>query len=681
MQATIKTKLISLCSLLLALMALSAGMGIYRLQQSVARDETMVTVNGRAMRLLSDMSTQLARFTRQQRGFLLAPLSQKPILAQRMRQSEQQLNSLRGEVGKLLSPTSQDRMRLLDDLWETYIGLHSQVIELAAKGSKERARTLLLTDGRTLENQLIGALENLRQQAPASQATIASLTQELTVIDSLDKTLALETNKARMGEEANALQDELKHVAALHLELARSARSADASSTFAQVDEALQGWLSLHQRARAHALENADGDALRLATSELHQALIGVESELIKIQQNEEQHFAQASVDARTSYLEARNQLLGLTAFSLVIGSLLALWMVRYLVGSLHSASALVVAVAGGDLSKTVEVKSKDEMGVTLDALNNMVRVLREVAKGVVGSSGNVASGAAQMSATSQQLSDGASQQSASAEQTGNSLEEMTASVQHNAENAKKTEQIAARVATNAQTSGEAVTQTVQAMRDIAAKIAVVEEIARKTDLLALNAAVEAARAGEHGKGFAVVASEVRKLAERSQQSASEISALSKGGVSTAEGAGQMLLALVPEIHRTASLVQQISSATSEQSIGLQQVNDALQNLEGVIQQNASASEEMAATADELFSQAQHLRSIVSFFKTGDQLQSPEPQLQHQAKRPKVTPIRGPHKRLPPPKPDNQNGSQGIELDLNLKTGTDDHDDSDFERY
>jgi len=152
-------------------------------------------------------------------------------------------------------------------------------------------------------------------------------------------------------------------------------------------------------------------------------------------------------------------------------------------------------------------------------------------------------------------------------------------------------------------------------MKNIAQKISIIEEIARKTDLLALNAAVEAARAGEHGKGFAVVASEVRKLAERSATAAGEISTLSHSGVTLAEQAGGMLTQLVPDIRKTAGLVQEVSSASREQSAGIEQTNKALQDLDRVTQQNAAAAEEMAATAGELSNQAHQLQVAVGFFK------------------------------------------------------------------
>ena len=148
-------------------------------------------------------------------------------------------------------------------------------------------------------------------------------------------------------------------------------------------------------------------------------------------------------------------------------------------------------------------------------------------------------------------------------------------------------------------------------------KLASLEETARKTDLLALNSAVEAARAGEHGRGFAVVAAEVRKLAERSQIAASEISQLTADGVKTAEGTGQALNVLVPKILRTADLVREISAACNEQSTGAAQVNKAVQNLDNVIQQNSAGSQNLASTAEQLAAQASSLQETIKYFKLG----------------------------------------------------------------
>ena len=283
------------------------------------------------------------------------------------------------------------------------------------------------------------------------------------------------------------------------------------------------------------------------------------------------------------------------------------------MVGNLRQRAELAGQISEGNLRVEVQVISpEDELGI---ALSKMLTNLRHVVGKVTAAAGNVASGSQEMSATAQQLSQGATEQSASAEQCTASMEEMSSSIQQNADNAQQTNKIAAQAATDAHASGDAVARTVAAMKEIAEKISIIEEIARKTDLLALNAAVEAARAGEHGKGFAVVASEVRKLAERSQTAAAEISRLSSGGVTLAEGAGEMLTKLVPDIRKTADLVQEISAASTEQNSGTAQINQALQQLDQVIQQNAAASEEMASTSEELSSQAEQLQNTIAFFK------------------------------------------------------------------
>jgi len=286
------------------------------------------------------------------------------------------------------------------------------------------------------------------------------------------------------------------------------------------------------------------------------------------------------------------------------------------MVSNLRSAANVAIKISEGDLTVQAQARSdKDALGQALVA---MLSNLRNTVSQVTTAASNVASGSEEMSITAQQLSEGATEQAAAAEETTSSMEEMAASIQQNADNARQTDKIASKASQDARSSGEAVNRTVSAMRQVAEKIGIIEEIARKTDLLALNAAVEAARAGEHGKGFAVVASEVRKLAERSQTAAGEISRLTVEGVQVAEGAGQMLAKLVPDIQKTAELLREISAASAEQSTGASQVNKAIQQLDQVIQQNSSSSEEMAATAEELSSQAEVLQSSISFFKTGE---------------------------------------------------------------
>jgi methyl-accepting chemotaxis protein len=304
-----------------------------------------------------------------------------------------------------------------------------------------------------------------------------------------------------------------------------------------------------------------------------------------------------------------------LTVAALVLGLGIGIFVTRGITRPLNTAVDVSNKLAEGDLTVNIVSDSNDETGLLLAAMKNMVEKLKEVVNDVRSASDNVAAGSQELSSGSEEMSQGASEQAAAAEEASSSMEEMSSNIRQNADNAAQTEKIALKSATDAKEGGEAVTRTVAAMKDIASKISIIEEIARQTNLLALNAAIEAARAGEHGKGFAVVASEVRKLAERSQKAAAEISELSASSVDVAERAGEQLTKMVPDIQRTAELVQEISAACREQDTGADQINKAIQQLDQVIQQNASASEEMASTAEELNSQAEQLQSAIAFFK------------------------------------------------------------------
>ena len=272
--------------------------------------------------------------------------------------------------------------------------------------------------------------------------------------------------------------------------------------------------------------------------------------------------------------------------------------------------------VAGRDLTVDVLIRSdKDALG---HSLSDMVNRVSDVISGVLSSTSNMASATEEVSATSQTLSQGANEQAASVEETSASLEEMAGTITQNADNSRQAESMAGKMVKDANEGGDAVKQAVQAMKDIADKIVTVEDIAYQTNLLALNAAIEAARAGEHGMGFAVVANEVRKLAERSQSYAGEISNFAKSSVTVAERAGELIAEIIPNIMKTADLIREIAAASQEQSQGVDQINSAVSQLDKVTQQNASASEELSSMAEELTGQAQDLQKLVQFFTVKD---------------------------------------------------------------
>ncbi|MBB6222052.1 methyl-accepting chemotaxis protein [Rhizobium leguminosarum] len=411
----------------------------------------------------------------------------------------------------------------------------------------------------------------------------------------------------------------------------------------------------------ASAQESGDrAGAVALSSGEVRALVVEMEDVFGRLVALQQKSMAQADNDTDVLYSSTKTMLIGIAIGASVIAFAAALWIALGVNSGLRKIMNVASAVAIGDLNQKVEIKSNDEikdlvnmintmtdnLRVTADiaariaagdltvspkplsekdtlgiALEQMVERLRGVVADAIVAAENVSAGSQELSASSEQVSQGASEQAASAEEASASMEEMAANIKQNADNAAQTEKIARQSAKDAEMSGEAVSRAVQAMRTIAEKIGIVQEIARQTDLLALNAAVEAARAGEHGKGFAVVASEVRKLAERSQSAAAEISSMSGDTVKAAQDAGDMLGRLVPDIRKTAELVSEISAACREQDIGAGQINEAIQQLDRVTQQNAGASEQMSATSEELASQAEELQTSIAFFKvdtTGD---------------------------------------------------------------
>ncbi|MBF0117215.1 MAG: PAS domain-containing protein [Desulfobacterales bacterium] len=332
------------------------------------------------------------------------------------------------------------------------------------------------------------------------------------------------------------------------------------------------------------------------------------------------------------------------------------------LINSMKQIVQTAQSLANGDL--TVTITPRSDKDILMLSLDTMLKDFNQIIGNVLSIAEQVSSGSQTLSSTAQELSGSTNTQASSTEEIAASMEEMNANIEQNASNAKTTENIAINASEEAVKGGDAVNKTVTAMKEIADKISIISEITRQTNMLALNAAIEAARAGEHGKGFAVVADAVRKLAERSQAAATSINELSNSSIKIAEEAGSMLQKIVPNIRKTAELVQEISAASNEQKTGGIQVNKAIQQLDQIVQQNAAVAEEMSSTAEELSAQAEYLKDAVSFFKI---VKENKPKNRPEENKPKKRQV--------------EKSKKEMLIEMDRKTPKGDFLDKDFEHY
>ncbi|MCA8977039.1 MAG: MCP four helix bundle domain-containing protein [Planctomycetes bacterium] len=579
--------------------------------------------------------------------------------------------------------------------WSEYVSINEEVRRLAR--SEAGTEALALSDGtgraaldqcEAMLTRIVDANEAAATEARTSAARsatraliAASIIQAMLATHCAEKSLILETSTAGMDKHAAEIAASVAQVASFQAELEQLA-TAEGKARIRDFNATWASFLAGNAEVRGISRENGNQRAFDLAAAEgrtLSDACAALMRDIVELSD------AGMAADKETSdavYASSRHALLWLSGISIAFAVLVSLWIIIGISRGLRSALGSTQAIAQGDLTQDIEVRSRDEIGDLLTAMRAMLVKLRTIVGSVSSASDAVAGGSTELSQTSQEMSNGATEQASSIEEITSSMEEMTATIRQNAENAAQTEKIATKCSTDAAEGGAAVGQTVEAMKSIADKIGIIEEIARQTNLLALNAAIEAARAGEHGKGFAVVASEVRKLAERSQNAAGEISELSSSSVEVAIKAGDMLQKIVPDIQRTADLVQEISSASKEQDAGAGQINKAIQELDSVIQNNASASEEMSATAEELAGQAEQLQDTMGFFTVDEAGHAPrqgkKAPAQSRRRAPATAKAKVSRARPAPPRIDDvppafdRDAGGGIDLDLDVESVTDD---------
>jgi methyl-accepting chemotaxis protein len=635
MKLTVKAQLIAGFSILIILMLIMSFVSLNKMSDMNDRIDNMADVTAMKIKLGARMNQDAIAISRAEKNIILARNVEDmdtfaTFIADRRKDMQERRNQLR----ELVNEDGKSRLDKFAITWDDYLEVSKGVRDFARLNSNSKARQLSSDGSRKAyekaeaimkymanrNDEEVANTNNTNAQAvnAGSRALLAArIIQNMLEIHRAEKSLILESTQKGMDQYAKSI-NKIKTTLNTRLAELRNLATEEGKRDVEKFSNAWNIFIEFNDEVRDTSRENGNSKAFELSNGkgrELSNKAIDLMSEIVSLN---EKALDEDKLSSTNNYLAGRTMMLSILGIGMLVALGAATWIIRNLMlqlgGEPDEVGELAERISRGDLTQDLTKNTKKRIGV-YGSMINMQEKLIEVVKEIQTNSEQISSAATQVSVTASSLSEASSEQAASVEQTSASVEEMGASINQNSENSQITDKIATESAAAATEGGEAVSGTVEAMMQIADKISIIEDISYQTNMLALNAAIEAARAGEHGKGFAVVAAEVRKLAERSQVAASEISMLTGDSVKVAKKAGVLLEKMVPDITKTAELVQEISAASAEQSSGVGQINSAMQQLDQVTQQNAANSEELAATAEEMQAQSENLQQVVLFFR------------------------------------------------------------------
>jgi methyl-accepting chemotaxis protein len=654
---TIRTKLIMAFSVLIALMIVIFSIAFMRFREMNARMSEITNVTSHKVLLIGQIKHDITAISRDQKNMIATVDDEKMIEIGRV--IDKEIKAINENISKLESLSDGETLSLvksLKEIMEDYFRVHANIQRIAIQNTEIKAEEIADNESRDAFQKAMATLNKIGAEVSSKEVVknLLELKEAVSEMNSIERDMIIAKSTDDLNKHAQQAADAEKVIEETGASLER-ALTGEGKSLFEKFQTQYASYFTFHLQVRNLARTNSGGKAEEISVTQGEAIDDQADNVIGKIYEIINAQLVKDQSDTEAMYDNVVRTMIIVIMLAIGLGILVATWLLKDVMNSLNMATGAIKKIAAGDFSADVKTDKRDEIGamlkelqfmieklrssvevaklvskgdLTIDfaimknkggdldhALEEMVNNLREIASAIYNGAENVSAASQQVASASQQMSQGAQEQASASEEVSSSMEQMVANIQQNTDNSRETEKIANKAAKDIQISSNAVAETVEAITTIAERIAIIEEIASKTDLLALNAAVEAARAGEHGKGFAVVAAEVRKLAERSQKAASEITEISSKTVKAAEESKLLLMNTLPDINKTAELVQEIAAASVEQNSGADQVNGAIQQLSQVTQGNASSAEEMSSNAEELNSQAEELKAAVSYFK------------------------------------------------------------------